>query len=183
MKRDHRGITLVELLIAISISAIIMAAAAFFFMTAQKNYREAAASVDVQSETQIMMEQIGTWIMEGNRIEVGAVGADSAMQDKLIIYNIPDKITLANPASKRIIWLSADGKLYMKQFDHIADPDMDSSDINPEADEVEQNCIGEYVTDFGADSEAAKVTITVEMSKGRTVYSTQNTFKVRNILR
>ena len=175
MKRDHRGITLVELLIAISISAIIMAAAAFFFMTAQKNYREAAASVDVQSETQILMEQIGTWIMEGNRVEIEA--------DKLIIYHIPDKITLTNPASKRIIWLSSAGKLYMKQFENIADPDMDASDIDMDTDEVEQNCIGEYVTEFEADKEDAKVTISMEMSSGHTAYSTQNTFKVRNILR
>ena len=84
MHKDHRGITLVELLIAMAISAVIMAAAAFFLMTAQKNYREAAASANVQSETQILMEQIGTWIMEGNRVKTGAV-AGGTTQDHLVI--------------------------------------------------------------------------------------------------
>mgnify|MGYP004612101165 FL=1 len=182
MHKDHRGITLVELLIAMAISAVIMAVAAFFLMTAQKNYREAAASANVQSETQILMEQIGTWIMEGNRIKTGAV-AGGTTQDKLTVYQIPEKVTAADPASKRIIWLSADGKLYMKKFDGITDPDTDTTDIVPGTDEIEANCIGTYVTGFSVSKADAKVTVTLEMTNRHTTYNVQNDFKVRNILR
>ncbi|MCI6690858.1 MAG: prepilin-type N-terminal cleavage/methylation domain-containing protein, partial [Clostridiaceae bacterium] len=160
MQKDHRGITLVELLIAMAISAVIMAAAAFFLMTAQKNYREAAASADVQSETQILMGQIGTWIMEGNRIKIESV-AGGTVQNKLTVYQIPERVTAADPASKRVIWLSADGKLYMKKFDGIADPDADLTDIAPGTDEVKANCIGEYVTGFTVSKTEAKVTVTL----------------------
>ena len=84
MQKDHRGITLVELLIAIAISSIIVAAAAFFLMTAQKNYREASASIDLQSESQILMEQLGTWFMEGNRIKTEFTGGGIS-QNVLVI--------------------------------------------------------------------------------------------------
>ena len=69
VQKDNRGITLIELIIAIAISTIIVGAATFLLSTAQKNYSSASATIDLQSEAQILMEQMGTWIMEGNRVE------------------------------------------------------------------------------------------------------------------
>ena len=70
MPNDHRGITLVELIIAIAISTVILGAATLFLGMAHKNYNHASAQIDLQSESQILMEQIGMWVMEGNRVEV-----------------------------------------------------------------------------------------------------------------
>ena len=69
MPNDHRGITLVELIIAIAISTVILGAATLFLGMAHKNYNHASAQIDLQSESQILMEQIGMWVMEGNRVE------------------------------------------------------------------------------------------------------------------
>ena len=91
VQKDNRGITLIELIIAIAISTIIVGAATFLLSTAQKNYSSASATIDLQSEAQILMEQMGTWIMEGNRVEVNAAG------DKLTVYQIPRKVTTNRP--------------------------------------------------------------------------------------
>lgn len=183
MEKDNRGITLVELLIAIAISSIIVGAATFFLMTAHKNYTEASASIDLQSETQILMEQVGTWIMEGNRVAVQPVTPGAATKDKLVIYQIPRTITATDKASKRVIWLSASGKLYMKKFTGISDPDLDTTDIDISTDEIQENCIGEYVTKFVPSVDGAKVGITFEMAQSKERYQVQNEFKVRNALR
>lgn len=190
VQKDNRGITLIELIIAIAISTIIVGAATFLLSTAQKNYSSASATIDLQSEAQILMEQMGTWIMEGNRVDVNATG------DKLTVYQIPRKVTTNRPtgaealktdASKRVFWLSnkLNGKtmLYMKKFEGIADPDSDTTDV-ADADAILDNCIGEYVTSFSAveDTSKAKVTITLEFRQGTQKYSITNEFKLRNAL-
>ena len=194
VQKDNRGITLIELIIAIAISTIIVGAATFLLSTAQKNYSSASATIDLQSEAQILMEQMGTWIMEGNRVEVNAAG------DKLTVYQIPRKVTTNRPtgaealktdASKRVFWLSnkLNGKtmrktmLYMKKFDGIADPDHDTTDVT-DSDATLDNCIGEYVTGFtvAKSTSDAKVTITLELKQGKQKYSITNEFKLRNAL-
>lgn len=190
VQKDNRGITLIELIIAIAISTIVVGAATFLLSTAQKNYSSASASVDLQSEAQILMEQMGTWIMEGNRVEVNAAG------DKLTVYQIPRKVTTTRPTgaetlktdtSKRVFWISnkLKGKkmFYMKKIDGIADPDSDTTDV-VDADAILDNCIGEYVTSFSAveDTSKAKVTITLEFRQGTQKYSITNEFKLRNAL-
>ena len=167
VQKDNRGITLIELIIAIAISTIIVGAATFLLSTAQKNYSSASATIDLQSEAQILMEQMGTWIMEGNR----PTGAEALKTD----------------ASKRVFWLSnkLNGKtmLYMKKFDGIADPDHDTTDVT-DSDATLDNCIGEYVTGFtvAKSTSDAKVTITLELKQGKQKYSITNEFKLTNAL-
>ena len=190
VQKDNRGITLIELIIAIAISTIIVGAATFLLSTAQKNYSSASATIDLQSEAQILMEQMGTWIMQGNRVEVNAAG------DKLTVYQIPRKVTTNRPTgaealktdtTKRVFWLSDkfNGKtmLYMKKFDGIADPDHDTTDVT-DFDATLDNCIGEYVTGFtvAKSTSDAKVTITLELKQGKQKYSITNEFKLRNAL-
>ena len=67
---ENRGITLVELIIAIAMSSIIIGATTLLIRTAQKDYQYTSDTADIQTETQVLMEQVGKWIMEGNRIKV-----------------------------------------------------------------------------------------------------------------
>lgn len=192
---NDRGITFVELIIAIAISTIIMGAATLFLGTAHKNYNNASAQINLQSESQILMEQLGMWVMEGNRVEV----VDDAYATKLVVYQIPRNIDSADlpagvsrPAettSKRIFWMPKGGKkLYVKKFTGIADPDTDSTTVTS-ADESQENCIGDYVTAFtptvdkDTNGKTATVSISLEMQRLKQKYSIQNDFKVRNALK
>lgn len=184
-----------ELIIAIAISTIIMGAATLFLGTAHKNYNNASAQINLQSESQILMEQLGMWVMEGNRVEI----VDDAYATKLVVYQIPRNVDSsdlptgvlrpAKTTSKRIFWMPKGGKkLYVKTFTGIADPDADSTTVTAD-DEKTENCIGEYVTAFSpavaadASGRMATVSISLEMQRLKQKYSIQNDFKVRNALR
>ena len=190
MNRDQRGITFIELMIAIAISSIIMVAATMFLGAAHKNYNNASAQIDLQSESQILMEQIGMWVMEGNRVE--ALDPSTSGAQGIVIYRIPRKTSVENPngaatpepASKRVIWLSASGKkLYTKKA-AVADTESDTTVID--VDEVQQNLLGEYVTAFTGTVDAssqASVTVSFQMEYLKQKYEIQNVFKLRNVLR
>ena len=191
MPNDHRGITLVELIIAIAISTVILGAATLFLGMAHKNYNHASAQIDLQSESQILMEQIG--MMEGNRVE--ELDPSVSGVRGIAIYTIPNTPSVTNPAgaaapeaaSKRVIWISAGGKkLYTKKM-AVADPKTDTTVISAATDEVQENLIGEYVTAFtgtvNASTEKASVAVSFDMQYLEQKYTIQNEFKLRNVLR
>ena len=143
MKLNNKGLTLVELVIAIAISTMIVGAAGMFLYNAERTYRVAEHSINLQMEAQILMEQMSNWIMEGNKIFVAETTHDAdedstVINDVLVIYYIPrdngkDISTLyptaftgapgydasRNNASCRVIF-SYDGKLYMKTRNNIS---------------------------------------------------------------
>ena len=195
VRKDDRGITFVELLIAIAISTIILGAATLFLGTAHKNYNHASAQLDLQSESQILMEQLGMWVMEGNRVDV----VDNVYATQLVVYQVPRNIDSADlpsgvsrpaeTASKKIFWMpKGSKKLYVKKFTGITDVDTDSSTVSS-SDETTANCIGEYVTSFipkvtvDADNKNATVDISLKMECLKQKYEIENEFKVRNALR
>lgn len=192
VRKDQNGITFIELIIAIAISAIIMVAATMFLGSAHKNYNNASAQIDLQSESQILMEQIGMWVMEGNRV-VQLEPATAGVQG-IAIYKIPRKTLVENPngaeaaepASKRVIWISASGKKLYTKTEAVADPDSDTTVIASDVDEVQQNLIGEYVTAFTGtvdEDNPTAVTVSFQMEQLKQNYTIQNVFKLRNILR
>ncbi len=192
MRRDQNGITFIELIIAIAISAIIMAAATMFLGAAHKNYNNASAQIDLQSESQILMEQLGMWVMEGNRVE--ALDASASGAKGIVIYQIPrtpsvenpDGAAAPDPVTKRVIWLSASGKKLYTKTTTVTDLTVDTTVITAATDEVQQNLLGEYVTDFTGsvdEDSKASVTISLKMEYLKQSYEIKNVFKVRNIIR
>lgn len=192
VRRDQNGITFIELIIAIAISAIIMAAATMFLGAAHKNYNNASAQIDLQSESQILMEQFGMWVMEGNRVE--ALDASASGAKGIVIYQIPrtpsvenpDGAAAPDPVTKRVIWLSASGKKLYTKTTTVTDLTADTTVITAATDERQQNLLGEYVTDFTGsvdEDSKASVTISLKMEYLKQSYEIKNVFKVRNIIR
>lgn len=160
---DNRGLSMVELVIAIAMSTIVIGAASLFLFNAERTYRTAEYSIDLQSEAQILMEQLANWVMESNWIAVEGTADDPV----LVLYQINrpklidagDHLELAAaPAQKRIIYISG-AKLYMFTqhegedgialgafTDEIKDGTPDISDIpaNP-ASTAPETCICEYL--------------------------------------
>lgn len=188
IREDNRGITLMELIIAVTISVIIMGAATLFIRSAIRSYDTASDTIDLQMESQIVMEQISTWIMEGNKVKV-------VNGNNLVIYQIPKKVDaaklptgVAQPdqnATKRIIGVN-DGKLYMKVVGSISDVEADTDVGITDADAIEANCIGEYVVDFTPTiltGKADEVNIQMKLELGTQEYQLENVIKIRNELR
>ena len=205
-KLNNKGLTLVELVIAVAMSTIVIGAATMFLYNAEKTYRRAEYSVDLQMEGQILMEQLGNWVMESNYILL------SSDKKVLVLYNIPrdnnvDQSALypdayvsaglkSNKATKRVIFVK-DNKLYMKKVPDITDAKGDiQSILHPvsgspvfytDADVVAENCIGEYVgevtlTDMvkADDGTVLSVNISLSMKEGTQSYALNDTFSLRN---
>lgn len=77
MKRDNRGLTLVELIIAVTMTTIIIIAATIFLNNAMKSYRVAHETINLQMDAHVLMEQIGVWVMEGNYVVTNIPGGGS----------------------------------------------------------------------------------------------------------
>lgn len=183
--------TLVELIIACAVAVIIMGAATYFIRSALNGYETASDTIDLQMESQVLMEQMSTWIMEGNWVKV----IDEADGSKtLVIYEIPRQVdssklpigvSINQESTKRMIGIE-DGKLYMKVVEHIADPYSDPDVGITTADATLENCIGEYVTEFTPVVDASnqdKVTVKLKLQSGTREYELEDMIKVRNELR
>lgn len=186
----NKGITFVELIIAVAISSIILGATTLLVKTAQNDYQYTSETADLQSESQVLMEQLGKWIMEGNRIKVKE---NAGNPDELTIYYIPRTtdtklpsgvVQSSEPTKKKVIWVDG-GKMYVRSFDNIASADTDTLTYT-QADETEDNCIGEYVKEFSAKVDTKipdVVNINMTLSQGKQKYEVENAVKVRNKLR
>lgn len=184
-KLDNKGLSLVELVIAIAMSSIVLGASAMFLYNANKSYHAAEFSIDVQMEAQILMEQMGNWVMESNKIYVSPSG------DVLVLYSIPrnnDKNLSEiypesfssysaddNKATRRIIF-SEGSRLYMIVQDGISDaegqfkalvnpPPTGAEELYTEDDVDEANCICEFLANAPGIS-AFKVEIASKNASG-----------------
>lgn len=149
MKQDNRGLTLIELIIAITVSAIIMLTITLFISNALRSYNAATGTVDLQMEAQVMMEQLSSWIMEGNYVTVKPITITDAHNntvqvDVLLIYHLPRlvpeerlplDVTQDTYSNRRMIWMQ-DGRLYMYLYPDDAEDAEDVEESEDEEDEI-----------------------------------------------
>lgn len=198
-KLDNKGLSLVELILAISMSTIVVGAAAMFLYNAERSYRTAEYSVDLQMEAQLLMEQMGNWVMESNHIIIGGPGSDASV---LVLYKIPrgDKLSsvdISEKGERRTIYLSHN-KLYIKideeenPGDYLAEiygsgPDLSFTTGAPD----EEYCIGQYVEIFNValpvgveDPYITSIDVKLGMHEGISrqsqSYTVNNLFSIRN---
>lgn len=199
MRQDDRGITLVEIIIAITVAAIVVGVTTLFIQNAINSYVMAADTIDVQVEAQVLMEQVSTWVMEGNYVPQMQVSVGG--KDAYIIYHIPHKTSAVLPDSDpdlmadligerwmRIIWCNEKGKLYMYMPEEDF-PDPSSSNITPiptglTLEETADNLIGEHVKEFAMELDAESPNmVEIELVMTGTVdYEFYNEINMKNKL-
>ena len=207
-KLNNKGLTLVELIIAISMATMVIAATTVFLYNAEKSYRISQYSVDLQMEAQILMEQMSNWVLESNHIEVKNISGES---DALILYQMPvNKKTYSETSNvpisgavtcSRMIIYSKNGKLYI-DVDDTSGRDAFNEEIKTtpasfacleDASSPDpKNCIGEHVEYFtvtfpaGVDpANANSVEVKLSMKEGGNTsqgqsYIVNNVFSLRN---
>lgn len=70
MKKDQRGFTLVELIVAVLIMGMVMLAAAGFIASAANSYRVSNIEIELQMEAQIAVNQFGDILIEAREYTV-----------------------------------------------------------------------------------------------------------------
>ncbi len=183
--KSDKGITLVEILIAAAIATIIIGTAGVFVTRSIQYYRIAKASLSMQYETQVIMEQVGEWVQEADRVEVltGASGTDV-----LILWDLPTTTTADEAddlyvptATKRAIWVSKSGMLYTQSWE-VGEDVIDGSTDSTALEAIDENLIGEYVTQFEVSVTDTVVSIALTMSSDDIDYSTKDSFALRNVV-
>ena len=67
--KDKRGFTLVELIISMAILAIVGGAITLMMQSGSRSYSNTKAELDLQMESQTLMAQMSTMIMESNCVK------------------------------------------------------------------------------------------------------------------
>lgn len=109
MKMDNKGITLVELMIALAVSTIVILGATVFLSTSQSSYQREKTRIDLQQEAQIATAQITNLLLEASETEVGLHPISG--KTRLRIYGNPT----AGGISISEIYQDADKKLRLSQ--------------------------------------------------------------------
>lgn len=150
-KLNNKGISLVELVIGIAISAIVISILAMMMATSSNNYRTTSAEVSLQSEAQTILNQLETLVMEAYNVKY-----DSASGQLTIYQNDADyKITL-----------KSDHKLY---FVKTPKPGTAGS----------EELFGEYVDSFsvvdtGSGNQNKTIKISLTLQNGTKTYHVDN---------
>lgn len=77
MRKDQRGFTIVELLIAVAILAIVIAAVCGFILVGSRSYASANSDISVQQEAQLALNQMSDVLIDTTR-SVNYAGYDSS---------------------------------------------------------------------------------------------------------
>lgn len=100
MRQDHKGFTLVELLIAIAIFSIVTASVCGFIVVGSKSYSEGNNDITIQQEAQLALNQMSDVLIDTTR-SVNYVGynADGSVMDLVL----KDAEFSSEPESKALI--------------------------------------------------------------------------------
>lgn len=165
MKRlDNKGVSLIELILAIAISFIVIAAIISFMSVGTKSYNYAEDEINIQTEGQILMNQISDMIITSNNVKVTG--------NTVNIYYIDSSYSKKR---KEIIYDNATMKIYLRIINTL-------SEETTATGELLANHVKSFaITDTGADiNKLIKIQLTLENNKKNYTLSSQS--NIRNKL-
>lgn len=181
MRKNQRGFTIVELLIAIAILAIVVAAVCSFILVGSRSYASANSDISVQQEAQLALNQMSDVLIDTTR-SVNYAGYDAsgnpvlALKDSefgfepvaksLIMYNgVPVQKASATPGADpdisiepgngnkhyQFYWDKIDETLYYTEL-NVQESDKNPEDIHfPPFGDPGWVVLAEHVTKFEVD--------------------------------
>ncbi|MCH5267024.1 MAG: type II secretion system protein [Lachnospiraceae bacterium] len=184
--RDERGFTLVELVIAMGMFTIVMFAIIYFLTSGTRSYGYAKNELNLQMESQMLLNQIRDVAYSSNYAEF------DASNKALILYDV-DKVAPPSPspgatptpstppyiktAKVVLIYLIGD-KLYLQR-------DLDPTAVDPAA--LSSTCVASddylfsrYMTDFDATVNKNDIQLIMKMKNGSRKYELNEGVTIRN---
>ena len=194
--KDNRGLTLVELLITVTILALVIAGAATFMLAGSKSFAKGSADSNVQGEAELAVNQIEDLVIDVNG-GVDYVIDDAADTESLVMYHVEaDNSGVTVNKKRTVTWDRSEKNIYSGEWT----VDKDGSGAYVETSTVYANqLLAENVTDFNVDlsdkyTETGKDGTDIEIvrsvvirvdcldSTGKSTYATTPTITLRNRL-
>ncbi len=207
MKRDQKGFTIVELIIAVAILAIVTLAVCGFILVGSKSYTSANTDIMLQQDAQLALNQISDVIIDTTdsinyRVGTGIEDDQSelvlkdseyggeATYKSLVVVNRGNEDSNNDNKCYRFDWDKAAETIYFNEADVALTADMADEEIKSAVNagfaavEGDKAILAEHVTELGVDltqfEENRVVMISMTFENGGRQYATSNNVTVRN---
>lgn len=204
MKRDQKGFTIVELLIAVAILSIVILTVCGFILVGSRSYAAGNSDISVQQEAQLALNQMSDLLIDTTRsvtytgFDAAGTTSEVALKDADFTFTPENKslvmlngTAVANPSggpdiieegngnkNYHFYWDKSEETLFYAEAD-AADPVPDYGD--PAAEWV---VLASHVTDFSVDltqlEEKRVVQLALSFMDGTKEYVTSNNVTIRN---
>lgn len=204
MKRNQKGFTIVELLIAVAILSIVVVTVCGFILVGSRSYAAGNSDINVQQESQLALNQMSDLLIDTTRsvtytgFDAGGTTSETALKDADFTFTPEDKslvmlngTAVANPSggaptieegngnkNYHFYWDKSEETLFYAEA-KAEDPVPDFGD--PAAEWV---VLAGHVTDFSADlsqvAEKRVVMLALTFTDGTKEYVTSNNVTIRN---
>ncbi len=187
--KDKRGYTLVELMISMAVFALVAGAILIFLSAGSRSYTFAKTELDLQMESQTLLSQINTMILEANN------AVYDSTTNSLTLYQIEtvneatvtaDPLTSTAPVytetrsivNRKVIYFdSASSSLYLDEESGAALP------VSGTAMTISQDrLMSSYIDSFGVDVDGNRVVVKLGMKNGKRTFNADTTTKMRSRL-
>lgn len=194
MRQNQKGFTLVELIIAVAIMAIVAAAVCGFIIVGSRSYTSANTDIMLQQEAQLALNQISDVIIDTtDSINYGGKN-DSASEMQMVLK---DSEFSVDPTEKCLVvvnkkagnndnpsywfsWNKTDEVIYFNTSDDV----VDESNPEPYFSDADKAILAQHVKELHIDiSQFEKnrvVMISMTFASGGREYTTSNNITVRN---
>lgn len=170
-KIGNKGFTLVEMVVAFAILAIVMLTVTLVISTSSNTYGKIATDINLQYESQMAMSQLQEYVIDCNAYM--AAGSDG---NTLYIFN---KTDAHYDAYKFVKKAGADELYFYKKT--IESSTFNTADPGSFAFVEETGeLMSSYVSAFSAAVSASSVTVTIKYGAGGKTYNGQQTIALRN---
>ncbi len=199
INRDNRGFTLVEVLIAVALVAVVGTAVFGFMTVGARTFTSTSADVNLQSEAQLAFNQMQDLIID-TAIGIDYCAAPDSATDlkdytSYTIGGLDDSAWPATIQGKKLIlynqdiiyeltWIKEEEKLYYREFPAHANASNEVVRDDPTNPAVDWALMAEYMTDFSVDLSLMQdkriVRIDTLYKKGNQEYNSSHNITLRN---
>lgn len=199
MRKNQKGFTLIELIIAVAILAIVTLAVCGFIVVGSRSYTSANTDIMLQQEAQLALNQISDVIIDTTDSISYSVGTEAGMQnvlkdseyggeatDKcLVVVNRNDTDSNNNNPSYWFYWNKDEETIYFNEVPGV-NSTMSADEIQAGFVDADNGkaVLAEHVTDLSIDisqfEENRVVMVGMTLQNGNREYSTSNNVTVRN---
>lgn len=194
IRKDQKGFTLVELLVAVAIAAIVGGAVLGFMVVGARSFSSTSAEVNLQHEAQLAFNQLQDMIIDtavGIDYMYGSVETEENLVSSEI--GIPagaafKKLRMYNTdVIYEIVWSRAESRLYYNEYNAIESTDSDGNEIIIKGGaKAEKERMADDITDFSVDLTRMEskriVRVDMEFSRSEKIYRSSHNITLRNRL-
>lgn len=163
MKVNTKGITIIELMLGVVLFSIVALSITYFISTGTKTCGEAENTINVQEESQVVMNQLLGITVEGNSLDFKK---DPTGDARFYVMNTDKKLETTN-IEKILYFKKSSGELYYYEVNSSTSDD-DKKQIAKEISGATSSIslgqlLGEYLTEFKVAIDTTSYNVTFEV--------------------